>query len=126
VRPTVHLDSVRETRVSEHLIRFVFGGSLTAMTGLIAHVWGPAVGGLFLAFPAVLPASLTLVARHEGRAKAAHEARGAVLGAVALGAFAITSSLLALHASPVLTLTVATTAWIAVSVLLWWAFFGGA
>jgi hypothetical protein len=125
VRPTLHLDAIGETRVSEYLIRFAFGGSLTAMTGLIAHVWGPAVGGLFLAFPAILPASLTLVARHEGRAKAAHEARGAVLGAVALGVFAITSSLLAVHASPMLTLTVATTAWIAVSVLLWRAFFGG-
>ena len=125
MRPTLHLDAIGETRVSEYLIRFAFGGSLTAMTGLIAHVWGPAVGGLFLAFPAILPASLTLVARHEGRAKAAREARGAVLGAVALGVFAITSSLLAVHASPMLTLTVATTAWIAVSVLLWWAFFGG-
>ena len=98
---------------------------MTAMTGLIAHAWGPALGGLFLAFPAILPASLTLVARHEGRAKAAREARGAVLGAVALGVFAVTSSVLALHASPVLTLAVATTAWIAVAVLLWWAFFGG-
>ena len=123
--PRLRLDAIRETRLSEYLIRFAFGGSLTVVTGLIAHALGPAVGGLFLAFPAILPASLTLVARHEGRAKAAHEARGAVLGAVALGVFAITSSLLALHASPVVTLTVATTAWIAVSVVLWWAFFGG-
>ena len=123
--PGPHLDAIRETRLSEYLIRFAFGGSLTVVTGLIAHALGPAVGGLFLAFPAILPASLTLVARHEGRAKAAHEARGAVLGAVALGVFAITSSLLAVHASPVVSLTVATTAWIAVSVVLWWAFFGG-
>ena len=125
MRPTLHLDGIRETRMSEYLVRFAFGGSLTAITGLIAHAWGPAVGGLFLAFPAILPASLTLVARHEGRAKAAREARGAVLGAVALGVFAITTSLLAVHASPVVSLTVATTAWIAVSVVLWWAFFGG-
>jgi len=123
--PRLRLDAIRETRLSEYLIRFAFGGSLTVVTGLIAHALGPAVGGLFLAFPAILPASLTLVARHEGRAKAAHEARGAVLGAVALGVFAITSSLLAVHASPVVSLTVATTAWIAVSVVLWWAFFGG-
>jgi len=109
--------------MSEYLVRFAFGGSLTAITGLIAHAWGPAVGGLFLAFPAILPASLTLVARHEGRAKAAREARGAVLGAVALGVFAITTSLLAVHASPVVTLTVATIAWLAVSVVLWWVFF---
>jgi len=123
VRPSLHLDAIRETRMSEYLVRFAFGGSLTVITGLIAHAWGPAVGGLFLAFPAILPASLTLVARHEGRTKAAREARGAVLGAVALGVFAITTSLLAVHVSPVLTLTVATIAWIAVSVVLWWVFF---
>src|SRR5262249_21886455 len=95
------------------------------MTGLIAHAWGPAVGGLFLAFPAILPASLTLVARHEGRAKAACEARGAVLGAVALVGFAIMSSVLAVRASPVTSLAAATGAWLAASILLWWTFCGG-
>jgi hypothetical protein len=35
----------------------------------IAHRWGPATGGLFLAFPAIFPANATLVKRHEQRKK---------------------------------------------------------
>jgi len=122
--PTVHLDGLRKTRPSEYVVRFVFGGSMTAMTGLIAHAWGPAIGGLFLAFPAILPASLTLVASHEGREIAACEARGAILGAIALAIFAIACALLAPRGSPVLTLAVATAAWITTSTLLWWVFHG--
>src|SRR5207253_3283130 len=56
--------------------------------GLVAREWGPSAGGLFLAFPAILPASLTLVARHDSRGDAADDARGAVLGAAALIVFA--------------------------------------
>jgi hypothetical protein len=125
VSPTLDLDALRETKPSEYVIRFVFGGGITAMTGLIAHAWGPEIGGLFLAFPAILPASLTLVASHEGRAVAANEARGAILGAVALGVFAAACALLAVHAPPVLTLAVATAAWLATSTLLWWVVHGG-
>ncbi len=33
--------------------------------GLIANKWGPGVGGLFLAFPAIFPASVGLVEKHE-------------------------------------------------------------
>lgn len=72
------------------------------LTGLIASHCGPAIGGLFLAFPAIFPASATLVERHErdkkrragilntlrGRLSAALDARGALLGAIALMAFA--------------------------------------
>jgi uncharacterized membrane protein (GlpM family) len=124
VSPTLHLDALRTTRPSELVVRFVFGGSMTAMTGLIAHAWGPAIGGLFLAFPAILPASLTLVASHEGREIAACEARGAILGAIALGVFAIACALLAPRGSLVLMLAVATAAWIATSTMLWWLFHG--
>ncbi len=68
----------------EYILRFVFGGAITVATGLVASHYGPAVGGMFLAFPAILPASLTLVERHDGRAGATDNARGARLGALAL------------------------------------------
>ncbi|MES2029181.1 MAG: hypothetical protein V4477_08405 [Pseudomonadota bacterium] len=72
------------------------------MTGLVGQLWGPAVGGLFLAFPAMLCASATLVETHERRRKkeagltgdrrgadaAALDAVGAALGSVGLMAFA--------------------------------------
>jgi len=119
MRPTVRLDGLRKTKPSEFLIRFVFGGSMTAIAGLIAHGWGPAVGGLFLAFPAILPARLTLVATQDGRESAASESRGAVLGAMALGVFGATTWLLAERAAPVATLALATIAWATTAVLLW-------
>ena len=31
--------------------------------------WGPGIGGLFLAFPAIFPASATLVEKHEKQKK---------------------------------------------------------
>lgn len=119
MRPTVDTGALRQTRASEHLTRFVFGGALTAAAGLVAHSWGPAIGGLLLAFPAILPASLTLVARHDGRREAAEEARGAVLGAAALGTFAIVASLLALRCGPGVTLAAATVTWLVSAVGLW-------
>ncbi len=122
----LHVDAgtLRKTTPAEHAVRFVFGGSMTAMTGLIAHAVGPVIGGLFLAFPAILPASLTLVASHEGRQKAVTEAGGAILGAIALAAFAATAWLLSPHASPVVTLGAAAAVWAMAAVVLWWTIHG--
>jgi hypothetical protein len=122
----VHVDAsaLRKTMPAEHAVRFVMGGSMTAMTGFVAHAFGPVIGGLFLAFPAILPASLTLVASHEGRQKAVAEAGGAILGAMALAALAATTWLLAPHASPVVTLGTAAAVWAMTAVLLWWAIHG--
>ena len=38
---------------------FFFGGLITAVAGVIAQRFGPIIGGLFLAFPAIFPASAT-------------------------------------------------------------------
>jgi hypothetical protein len=76
--------------------------------------------GLFLAFPAILPASLTLVASQDGRQSAVEEARGAILGAVGLGGFAASVWLLADKVAPGLALTVAAAVWFVISCTLWW------
>jgi len=117
--PSVDLKALRETRFSEALVRFAFGGAMTAATGFIAQGFGPVVGGLFLAFPAVLPASLTLVARHSGRSKAVEEAGGAILGAVALAAFAGVGWLIAASTGAWSTIVAAATVWIVTSSALW-------
>ena len=62
-------------------IRFGFGGAVTVTTELIARTFGPEIAGLFLAFPAILPASLTLIRQNEGREAAANDALGATLEA---------------------------------------------
>jgi Protein of unknown function (DUF3147) len=62
----VHLkpSALRQTLWYEYLVRLVLGGAMTVIAGLIAARFGPVVGGLFLAFPAIFPASATLIEKH--------------------------------------------------------------
>jgi hypothetical protein len=53
----------------EYLVRFALGGLATLVAGLVADIWGPAAGGLFLAFPAIFCASATLIEKHERERK---------------------------------------------------------
>ena len=58
---TVNLSAIKRTTFREYAIRFFFGGACTAIAGLIAKHFGPELGGLFLAFPAIFPASACLI-----------------------------------------------------------------
>ena len=69
-----------KTKWFEYAIRFVFGGLITAIAGVIARDFGPAIGGLFLAFPAIFPASATLIEKHEKQKKEKHGLDGAKRG----------------------------------------------
>ena len=94
--------SLRNVKWYEHLTRFLLGGLVSVLAGLIAKGFGPELGGLFLAFPAIFPAGATLLDKHErekkqkagipatirGRLAVGLDARGAALGSAALGAFA--------------------------------------
>jgi hypothetical protein len=129
----INLAALKKTKGSEYLVRFVLGGTLTALTGLIAQHAGPEIGGLFLAFPAIFPASATLVERHErdkkrragisdtlrGRLSAALDARGALLGALALIAFAVIIWNGLPRGRAPLVLSAALVAWLALATLLW-------
>jgi Protein of unknown function (DUF3147) len=132
--PALDLPALRQTRWPQFAVRFVLGGAVTACTGLIAQHWGPVIGGLFLSFPAIFPASATLIERHEtekklcagihdrvrGRKAAALDAAGAVLGGWGLVCFGLTAWL-ALRAYPtVLALSLAAMVWVSVSTSLWW------
>jgi hypothetical protein len=121
MKPELAVDQLKSTKLWELVLRFVFGGTITVGAGLIANRWGPAVAGLFLAFPAILPATITLVKRHGGRAEAIDDARGARLGSVGLAAFAIVVALLAGRIPAPLLLAFAALAWLAVDVGLWFA-----
>jgi len=68
--------ALKEGRWYEYVVRFVLGGAATVTAGIIAEIWGPEIGGLFLAFPAILCASATLVEAHERREKREHNVRG--------------------------------------------------
>jgi len=72
-----------KTRWYEYAVRFILGGLITVSAGLIAKKFGPTVGGLFLAFPAIFPASATLVDKHEKEKKSQGGFDGAVRGRLA-------------------------------------------
>ena len=125
MRPSIEPRRLKEMRAWEHLVRFAFGGLVTVATGIVAHRWGPAVAGLFLAFPSILPASLTLVKQHDGRESASDDARGARLGAAGLAAFAVVVAAGAAHLPALTLLALASLVWLLVGVLLWTLRHGG-
>jgi hypothetical protein len=128
----VKLSALKESRWYEYLIRFTLGGLATVVAGIVADIWGPAAGGLFLAFPAIFCASATLIEKHErekkerkglagkerGKNAAALDAVGAGLGSAALAAFGAVIWLLATETA-VGSLALATVVWFAVAVVLW-------
>lgn len=105
-------------RVREYLVRFGFGAGISLAAGLIAFVFGARIGGLFLAFPAILPATLTLVEEKEGTRRADKDAGGAVLGGVALAVFAVIAYLLLPTSAP-LALVLALLGWLTGAVVLY-------
>jgi uncharacterized protein (DUF983 family) len=110
---------LRNTSWRAYALRFAFGGLITALAGFLGTRFGPAVGGLFLGFPAILPASLTLVKKHEGEEAAGDDARGAVAGSIGLIVFAALVWKLAVHLAAWQLLLLATIVWLAVSLIVW-------
>lgn len=131
---TVNFGALRRTRWHQYLTRFVLGGLITAVAGGLASRYGPVLGGLFLAFPAIFPASATLLEKHErekkrkagiastirGRLAAALDARGAVMGALGGMAFGAIMWKLLPHSSLSAALALALVSWFAISSLLWY------
>jgi hypothetical protein len=133
MRVTFDFSTLANTRWYEYGVRFLFGGAITVIAGLLAKRFGPVFGGLFLAFPAIFPASATLVEKHErekkqkarimnttrGRQAAALDARGATLGGLGLICFALLVWKLLPVWNAGIVLCVALSLWLGVSVLIW-------
>jgi succinate-acetate transporter protein len=127
------LAALARTKWYEYLVRFAFGGAITVIAGILAKHFGPVFGGLFLAFPAIFPASATLVAKHEaekkkkagnnassrGRQAAALDAAGAALGSVGLAGFALAVWQLVPRYNSALVFLAATVVWLALAILSW-------
>ncbi|HEY1575613.1 MAG TPA: DUF3147 family protein [Terracidiphilus sp.] len=126
-------DAIKGIKLHEWIIRFVAGGAVCVIAGLIANAYGPEFGGLFLAFPAIFPAGASLVESHEkehkarighdgttrGRQIAALDAFGAAMGCIGLIGFALLFWLWTPHTSSVTALVLATLVWLTLSVGVW-------
>jgi hypothetical protein len=112
--------ALRNAKPGELAIRFAFGAAIALTAGLVGLKFGPRVGGVLLAFPALLPASLTLMEKKDGREKADIDAVGASLGSCGMVAFAIAAVFLLprLGAAPGVLLAAAV--WAVVSVALFY------
>jgi hypothetical protein len=133
MRIRINLASLEQTQWHEYLTRFLLGGLITAATGLVAKHFGPVIGGLFLAFPAIFPSGATLIEKHErdkkyragiphtirGRQAAALDARGAAMGTIALATFAVLVWKLLPHHNAAVILTEALAVWLALAILIW-------
>ena len=81
--------------------------------------FGPVVGGVLLGFPAILPASLTLIEKKEGKEQASIDSLGAILGALAMVAYAVAVVLVVSRFGVVLSLVVALVVWLVVAFALY-------
>lgn len=131
----IHFNSsaLRHIRPHEYLTRFALGGVLSLISAWLGHRYGNAIGGLFLSFPAIFPASATLIEKHErekkrragiadshrGRLAAAIDARGAALGSLGLLAFAAAAWRLLPPYPLGVALLGAIAAWLIVSIAAW-------
>ena len=129
----VDTSALKQTGWRDYAVRFFFGGLITAIAGIIATKFGAVVGGLFLAFPAIFPASATLIEKYEqqkkeeegmhgtkrGRQAASVDAAGSAMGSIGLFVFALLVWRLLPAYRSWLVLTGATLAWLAVSILVW-------
>ena len=129
----INIAALGRSKWYEYLVRFAFGGLVTALAGIIAKRYGPGVGGLFLAFPAIFPATATLLEKHEKQKKervgkagtlrareiAGADAAGATIGSLGLTVFAVIVCRYLPHGSTAVVLSAATLAWLLVSVTIW-------
>jgi len=133
VKIEINFAALARSKWYEYLVRFAFGGLVTAFAGIIAKRYGPGVGGLFLAFPAIFPATATLLEKHEKQKKervgkagtlrareiAGADAAGAAIGSLGLMVFAVIVWRCVPRASMAVVLSAATLAWLLVSVTAW-------
>ena len=130
----VDLSPLRTTKWHEYAVRFLLGGLITAIAGMIAKRFGPSIGGIFLAFPAIFPATATLAEKLEterkqkcgisGKRRGQHaagiEAAGSAIGAIGLLAFAVGFWSLAERLTPWVLFLITGIIWAVVSAMLWY------
>jgi hypothetical protein len=112
--PHLNLEGLKGKSSKDYLVRFAFGASISVIAALISLKF-QLFGGIFLAFPAILPASLTLIERDLGRKEASIDAEGAIVGAIGMLAFALVAAFGINSIGAIRALVVAAATWLVVS-----------
>jgi uncharacterized membrane protein (GlpM family) len=122
--PKLDLGKVAKARPRDLLIRFIAGALVSIVSGTVSLTFGARAGGILLAFPAILAASLTLIEQQEDSVDAREDARGAIAGGFALAVFAAVAAVTFGHVGGALALAIAAVAWVVAAgmlyVVLWW------
>ncbi len=122
--PALKSAQLKQVRAKDLLVRFLAGTLTSVVAGALTLLAGARVGGIMLAFPAILAASLTLIEERDDAAEAREDARGAVLGGCALTGFATVVALTLGSIGAVVALGLGTAAWALIALggyrLLWW------
>lgn len=116
-RPKFKPSEVRKVRTRDLVIRFIAGAITSVVAGCVTIAFGARAGGVLLAFPAILAASLTLIEEQDDSAEAREDARGAVMGGCALAAFAATAALALGKLPGAVAVALAAVAWLLVALL---------
>ena len=119
--PKFDSGAIAKPKPSAYVTRFAFGAGISLAAGLIGMFFGPVVGGIFLGFPAILPASLTLIEKKAGRQQAAIDSEGAILGALATVVCAVMVVITATKIGVAAALVLALLVWVVVAVALYFA-----
>jgi hypothetical protein len=119
VLPAIEPGRLGRLRPGDLLIRFALGAAISIASGLVSLNLTARFGGSFLAFPSILPASLTLIQKKEGIHRADRSAIGAVLGAVGLVVFAMIGEAAFGHLGPFTVLVLALAGWLVTAVALY-------
>jgi hypothetical protein len=102
----------------------VAGAATSVVAGLVTLAFGARVGGILLAFPAILAASLTLIEEQEDSVDAREDARGAIVGGCGLIVFAVVAAVTLNELPPAVALLLAAAAWALVALgsyaVFWW------
>jgi uncharacterized membrane protein len=115
----VRLSAVRDVPRRDLAIRFAFGAGISTAAAIIGLAAGARIGGVFLAFPAILPATLTLLEKEDSKRTAENDDVGSILGAAALAVFGVVTWLLVRHDGAPVGLVAAAVAWLGTAVALY-------